>query len=825
MKLKLDEDEARIKYETFLVLTLILLACILIYYFHFVLRTGIIVTHFFYIPIVLSGVWWKRKSLWVPFFLAGLLFFSDWINPLRTDPWTEDFIRAMVFITVGVVTVFLSERIEKSQRKLVESEEKFRSVVESAAEAIVTTDFNGSIVFWNLEAQKIFGYNEEEMIGQSITKIMPARFKKDFEEGLKTFKSSNLKKFSMARPDIRAQRKDGTEFPFEYVGSVWEAEGQKYYTSIIKDITDKLRADEISSTLTAIVENSNDAIIGKDLKGTILSWNQGAEDIYGYSADEMMGNSISSIFPKGSDELKQILDNVSRGETIDHYHAHRITKNGDKIDVSLSISPIKDYYGNIIGASSISRDITRQKQAEKELKRTEAQLTLVTSNMADIICQANEEGIYSYVSPSVKSVLGYEPLEMIGKSMFDFINPDDVGKVTSCMQDAMGKCITQSAQYRYRKVDGSYIWLGTVGTPLFNKDGDISGFVCNSRDITEQKNAEDALRESEEKYRSLIESANDFIAVMDENGVVFLVNKAGANKFNKEPPEILGKSLREFFPETAEEQIKLIRKVFSTGEGLELEMPVSFSGGDYWFSISIQPLFGPENTVQRVQIIARDITELKETQIKLERALEDKDMLMKEIYHRVKNNLMVISSLLNLQSRYIKDEEAKGIFKESQDRAHSMALIHERLYRSSDLKHMDFGDYIRSLSMDLFRTYVRDSSKVDLKMDVDDIMLDINTAIPLGLILNELLSNSMKHAFPSGKSGEIMVKFHKYDEKYILEVSDNGIGFPEDLEIDKTDSLGLRLVNNLTQQIGGELYLQRSPGTTFRINFQEKKIG
>jgi PAS domain S-box-containing protein len=823
--LKLDLGESRLKYETYIILALIIVACGLTYYFHFVLRTGIIFTHFYYIPIILSAIWWKRKGLLVPFFLAGVLFFTDFINPIKVDPWADDVFRAIIFISVSVITVILSERIEKSQMKILESEEKFRSVVESAAEAIISINSQGNVIFWNKEAQNIFGYSEGEMIGQSVSMIMPSRFRKAFEEGMKSFVSSNLTKFTMDSPEIRALRKDGTEFPFEYVGSMWESGGQHYFTVIVNDITQKLKADEVSSTLTAIVENSNDAIVGKNLNGTVLSWNHGAEEIYGYTADEMIGNSVSRIFPPGSDELEQILDNVSQGETIAHYHTHRITKNGDKIDISLTTSPIKDSYGNIIGASSISRDITRQKQAERALQKTEAQLSMITTNMADVICQANKDGIYIYISPSVKSILGYEPTEMVGKSMFDFVHPDDRDKVTSCMQDAVGKCLTQSAQYRYQKADGSYLWFGTKGTPIFDEDGEINGFVCNSRDITQQKNAEDALRESEEKYRTLIESAKDPISVMDYNGVFILTNKAGANSFNMEPPEMLGKSLRELFPKNADKQMELIRKVFTTGEGLEVEIPLKYGEVEKWYSTRIQPLFGPENKVQNVQIISRDITDIKETQIKLEQALEDKDMLMKEIYHRVKNNLMVISSLLNLQSRYIKDEEARGIFKESQDRAHSMALIHERLYRSKDLKHMDFGDYIRKLSMDLFRTYVANSARVQLELEVEDVMIDINTAIPLGLIINELVSNSMKHAFPNAESGKIRVEFKEDGNSCVLVVSDTGVGFPLDIEPDQSDSLGLQLVTSLTQQIGGELELKRSPGTTFRITFEEEEVG
>jgi len=199
-------------------------------------------------------------------------------------------------------------------------------------------------------------------------------------------------------------------------------------------------------------------------------------------------------------------------------------------------------------------------------------------------------------------------------------------------------------------------------------------------------------------------------------------------------------------------------------------------------------------------------------------------MLLKEIHHRVKNNLMIISSLLNLQSRYIKDKESQEIFKESQNRAQSMALIHQRLYQSTDLKNIDFKEYITTLANDLYRTYVDDTSRVSLTLNIDECRIDINTAIPLGLILNELITNSMKHAFPGNEKGTINIDFKKNDDKYILIVSDDGVGFPEDLDYQKTDSLGLQLVNNLTDQISGELELDTTRGTTFKITFKENKI-
>jgi len=245
-------------------------------------------------------------------------------------------------------------------------------------------------------------------------------------------------------------------------------------------------------------------------------------------------------------------------------------------------------------------------------------------------------------------------------------------------------------------------------------------------------------------------------------------------------------------------------------------------GIEFPFEISIAT-WGSKGNIFTTSII-RDVSERKKIEKKLQKSLNEKETLLKEIHHRVKNNLMIISSLLNLQSRYIKDEESKNIFKESQNRARSMALIHERLYQSTDLKRIDFGDYLRTLSNDLYHTYVMDTSLIKLNIEVENVMLDINTSIPLGLIVNELVTNSLKHAFPQGESGEINIKFHTNDDKYLLEVKDNGVGFPEDIDYTNTESLGLRLVTSLTEQIDGKIKFNNISGTSFKIIFKEEKF-
>lgn len=218
--------------------------------------------------------------------------------------------------------------------------------------------------------------------------------------------------------------------------------------------------------------------------------------------------------------------------------------------------------------------------------------------------------------------------------------------------------------------------------------------------------------------------------------------------------------------------------------------------------------------------LRNEVQQRKEAQEKINNSLQEKVVLLREIHHRVKNNLQVISSLLNLQSSYIEDAKALEIFRESQNRVRSMALIHEKLYQSKDLNKVDFSEYIDSLTSDLIRSYNIDRSRIKFKSNVQEILLGVDTAILCGLIINELISNSFKHAFPEDVSGEVAVELSKREsEKYELIVRDNGVGLPEYIDYKNTDSLGLQLVVSLTDQLGGDISLTRNGCTEFKIIF------
>ena len=224
------------------------------------------------------------------------------------------------------------------------------------------------------------------------------------------------------------------------------------------------------------------------------------------------------------------------------------------------------------------------------------------------------------------------------------------------------------------------------------------------------------------------------------------------------------------------------------------------------------------------QQLQAEVTERKKEHKKVIEALKEKEVLLKEIHHRVKNNMQVISSILNLQSRHIKDKHALKMFEDSQDRIKSMVLVHEKLYESENLAGIDFAEYIRSMTSYLFSLY-RIGQAIGLNIDIKDVLLDVNTAIPCGLIINELISNSLKYAFPENIVGEICIQlFSDKDDKFTLIVKDNGIGFPKDLDFRETESLGMQLVIMLVEQLEGTIELDKTKGTTFTITFQKPKF-
>ena len=227
---------------------------------------------------------------------------------------------------------------------------------------------------------------------------------------------------------------------------------------------------------------------------------------------------------------------------------------------------------------------------------------------------------------------------------------------------------------------------------------------------------------------------------------------------------------------------------------------------------------------KRAKQLQKELTIRKRAEKQIKHTLNEKEILLKEIHHRVKNNLQVISSLLYFQSKKSNDDRTLEMFNESRNRVRSMALLHEKLYQAEDIGNIDFSDYVRSLTRFLHETYSVEAERAQIDVDVDDIQIGIENAISCGLIINELVSNALKYAFPDEKTGRISVKLRKdVDDDIILIVKDDGVGFPDSFELGKTDTLGMQLVYNLSQRLRGTVEHKNTHGTQFTIRFKQRK--
>ncbi len=361
-----------------------------------------------------------------------------------------------------------------------------------------------------------------------------------------------------------------------------------------------------------------------------------------------------------------------------------------------------------------------------------------------------------------------------------------------------------------RRKDGSEFAVDIMLSPLQTEDG-TRLTLCVARDVTERK-------QSEKLMRDLLESAPDAMVIVDGKGVIRLVNSQTEKLFGFPRQELFDQPIEKLMPQRYRAQHPSYRggyhsnpRVRPMGADLDL-FAMRQDGSEFPVEISLSPLKTAEGTL--IVSTIRDVSNRKHAEQVMLESLKEKETLLKEIHHRVKNNLAVISSLFSLQAANLDDEGMKTILRQSQDRVRSMAMVHESLY-SRDLAAVDFAEYVTNLSTQLIGSYSLSADQVRLFTELEPVLLPIDTAVPCGLILNELVTNALKHGLPQGRKGELHLALRRAaGQTLVLEVRDNGQGLPPDFDLNSGTSLGKRLIRSLIRQLGGEVqFLQASPGT------------
>jgi len=751
------------------------------------------------------------------------------------------------------------------EEALRQSEEKYRNIVETANEGIFMTNAEFKIVYANKRTAEMLGCSPEEIIGRSVIDFLSEEYvpiaRRNFEKRLHGINENY---------ELKLKCKDGSPFWAFMNGRMLLDMGGKFRGTLgmLTDINGRKQAEiellESETHFRTLAVNSPDLIIRFDRQYRHLYVNPAAEISYGIPLAEIIGKTQGDL---GRDIKKvkfweEHLESVfvtGKAKTIEY----NIPEKGKKCYFNTKIVPefVDD---KVVSVLSISRDITGIKESEVKLKET-------LHNLDNLIHERTKElqKAYDLLKESERGLAEAQKMAHIGNWYLDIVTgevywSDEMYSIfelkpeePDLTYDLFFNCIysgdrdnvynsiknsfngeTSDIEYRIIIADESERVVHGKAEVIFDENNTPIRLKGTVQDITERKKAEEKLRESEEKYRNIVETANEGIGIIDNEFKITYANKRMANMLGYTPEDGIGRPIWDFLSEESKAIVKsnIDKKLTGIDDSYELEL-IQKDGLPIWTYLNAKALFDKEGKFLGSISMFTDITKRKEA----EQALAEIEIARKkEIHHRIKNNLQVISSLLDLEAdkfrnrKNIKNSEVLEAFRESQDRVISMALIHEELYRGGGLDKLNFTQYVEELSENLFRTYSIGNNNICLKKDFEsDEFFDMDVAVPLGMLINELISNSFKHAFKGRNEGEIQIKLRREDNRaytdhtneslksttFALTVSDNGVGIPENLDIKELDSLGLQLVTSLVDQLDSEFEINRKNGTEFIIRF------
>ncbi len=429
---------------------------------------------------------------------------------------------------------------------------------------------------------------------------------------------------------------------------------------------------------------------------------------------------------------------------------------------------------------------------------------------ADPLCITNLDGHLRRVNPALLNTLGYpEPL-LLTTNILDLVHPLDRPSAANAIAGlARGNPVT-GLETRFRSAAGAYKLLAWSSTPFLARR--LAYTVA--RDHTRQQLDQEALRQSEARCLCALESTTDAFFAVDRDWRLMRVNQQAERLWNCDRDRVLGRQLWEIFSEAAGGPFhRMYEQAMLTGTPAHLE-EFHPAPSNRWFEAHAYP------SSEGLAVYFRDVTEHRQAEEKIKRTLQEREVLLREVHHRVKNNLQVICSMLRLQERNLRDDALLQVLRACRERVMAMAMIHDQLHRAKDFSSINLGEYVRNLAASLFSLYGVNSADIGLRTDIDDIPVAIDTAIPCGLIVNELVSNSLRHAFPDGRKGEISLGLHAQPGGRVeLSIKDDGRGFPQNAPASQSRSLGLWLVELLAGQIDAAVERTNDSGVHYRIEF------
>jgi len=790
-------------------------------------------------------------------------------EPTQYDSYSEQFkthFEAFVFrpapnqFAVLVTDITKRKRTEEALRL---SEEKFALAFASNTAAIALTRLSdGRFMEVNDTWLAMNGYRREEIIGRfaNALPIWPTG------EARSRFVQELLDKGAIRGWEQEFVRKSGEIYVAQLSAQVLTVQGEQMVLSTLIDITERKRAEESlrksEDRLRLALEASELGTWDLDLITGIPTHSLRHDQIFGFEEAQpewSLDIALQHVLPEDRQKVREAHVRADKPDGMS-VEARVRWPDGSLHWINSRGRFHYDSNGRAVRIVGVVADITERKRAEEALlKRAEDALRMseqefqsLAESMPQIVWATRPDGWNIYFNQQWVDYTGMTMEASHGHGWNAPFHPDDKQRAWEAWQRATQYNEPYSLECRLRRADGVYRWFLIRGAPMLGANGEILKWFGTCTDIEEIKQAEAALktandqleqrvaertaalRESHNRFNVLIQNVDAGVALIDDQGKFAIVNQAFLRLFDL-PSESSIKNVndRDWGQwQVIEEDGKLVdvdehpvRKAALTGKVVRNRLVAVRSPSHEslkWMLISADPILKPSGQIEALICTYHDITDLKRAQEAVQSSLREKEVLLKEIHHRVKNNMQVISSLVSLHTDKLENPALRGVFDDLRNQVRAMALVHDKLYQSESLASIDFAEYARSLLVSLWRAYGETAAKVRFTLDIPPVAFSIETAVPCGLILNELVTNALKHAFPDRTDGHLTVALNatEPDGTLCLRVSDNGIGFPPGLDWRQTPSLGLHLVQLLIGQLGGTANVRHQDGTEFQITFK-----
>jgi PAS domain S-box-containing protein len=753
---------------------------------------------------------------------------------------------------VVVVLFYDITNRKRTEQALFQSIDLYKSLIENSPNGVYIL-IDNNVEYTNNKGLALLGFDDEDDVyGTNFIEFVSDRFKEEVDDDLQSVREGEEVDYS----EISMQDREGYQIEVGIKATLTVFEGkpsiqvtitnlstrkqlmqEQVRANIAEELNNILRHEieehkktqqklqEAQNFVRDIIESSIDMIIAIDENDRITEFNTAAQRLFGYSLKEVLDKKASMLYRNMSD-FQRVKSELDKNDSFSGEIVNK-KKSGEEFTSFLSASLIQNQEGEILGSMGVSRDITELKKAEEELRASEERYRDIFENATDFILSIDKKGKFIYFNNAFRHAMGYSEDELENLTIFKIA--DDPRLATS--KDLFEVFVSDDLETVFQSKNGDQI-LVEGDTSIRYKNGKPHAIRAILRDVTEAKMNQQAAIQQQAKLESIFNSTENMMMwTLDHKNVITSTNI----NFVKHMKELFDESLNFGKPfmtiikklvnkDLYQGQLDLIKKAFK-GKPQQFEVPLLDKRGDnVWLQFFLNPVYLEEGELQEISCIAYDITERKEIDRKIRDSLKEKEVLLQEVHHRVKNNLQVISSILNLQSSYVKDENTLDILKESQNRIKSMSFIHESLYQTTDFSSIEFTQYIETISRNLIHSYSYTTGPVELDTDFDTIYLSIDQAIPCGLIVNELVSNALKYAFPEIDGNRTnTVKLHVKQNKGTISllVADNGVGLPDDFKHEESDSLGIQLVYTLSEQLDAKLDVNSDNGASFLITFEQ----